>query len=684
MGKYVLAALVAAVALVFGVGSAVADPSGGCVTSSGVTTCTFDSGPSESWTVPAGVSSVTIDARGGAGGSIVCTLSNCNHPGGAGGEVAAAIDVTPGDVFQVTVGGAGTGINPDTFPVSHLGGPGGANGGGSGGHGDPRAPGAGGGGGSDIRIGSCTATASCPLSARVIVAGGGGGAGGISPGAGGTLLAGESGAAAGTGPPFGGGGGGATSGGAGGRGMNVGDTIVGAGEAGQLGVGGTGGSVEGGSGGGGGGLYGGGGGGAFGAGGGGSSYLDPALGTALAPTGGGSGAGLVTISYELDTTSPAVTVNQAVGQADPTNTSPINFTVAFSERVAGFAAADVEVFGTAGATATTVEVSGGPKVFNVAVSGFAADGAVTAWVPASAATDVVGNTSTESTSTDNTVSVDTTAPVTTLTLDPASPNGASSWYKTSTPTFTLSAPGDATTYYKIGDGSTLTYAGKAVSIPDGEHTISYWSVDTAGNTETTHTTSTIKVDTGAPTIACSVASPGPTFALGAIGQVVTGTLSDTGSGPASQSLSAAANTSSAGAKTVSLNGSDTAGNAAAATSCPYVVGYAFGGFTSPLPKSTVKSGSSLPVKFQLQDASGQPISDTEAQSLVSPTCKIAIILVKPAGAVSGCPTYNTTLKAFQFNLKTTDAMKGANGVSISVTIGDTVVTTAAVLAFTVK
>ena len=57
-------------------------------------------------------------------------------------------------------------------------------------------------------------------------------------------------------------------------------------------------------------------------------------------------------------------------------------------------------------------------------------------------------------------------------------------------------------------------------------------------------------------------------------------------------------------------------------SCPYVVGgYTFAGFASPLPKSTIKAGSTLPLKFQLLNASGQPIGDTEAQSLIAPSCK---------------------------------------------------------------
>ena len=47
-----------------------------------------------------------------------------------------------------------------------------------------------------------------------------------------------------------------------------------------------------------------------------------------------------------------MTINQAAGQADPTNTRPINFTVVFSEPVTGFATGDVTLAGTAGGTQT--------------------------------------------------------------------------------------------------------------------------------------------------------------------------------------------------------------------------------------------------------------------------------------------------------------------------------------------
>ncbi len=121
-------------------------------------------------------------------------------------------------------------------------------------------------------------------------------------------------------------------------------------------------------------------------------------------------------TYTLDNSAPTVTINQAGSQADPTGTSPINFTVVFSESVTDFDdAADVALSGTAGAT--TAVITGGPSTYNVAVSGMTANGTVIANVSASVATDGV-NTNTASTSTDNSVTYDTTQP--TVTIDQAS------------------------------------------------------------------------------------------------------------------------------------------------------------------------------------------------------------------------------------------------------------------------
>jgi hypothetical protein len=133
------------------------------------------------------------------------------------------------------------------------------------------------------------------------------------------------------------------------------------------------------------------------------------------------------VTFNVDTTPPAVTINQAAGQADPTSSAPINFTAVFSEPVSGFTAADVTIGGTAGGTRTAV-VSGGPSTYAIAVSGMTTSGTVVVTIAAGRATDAAGNGNTASTSTDNSVTFnapDTSAPTVTINqaagqADPAS------------------------------------------------------------------------------------------------------------------------------------------------------------------------------------------------------------------------------------------------------------------------
>ncbi|MCT7953033.1 DUF4347 domain-containing protein, partial [Ancylothrix sp. C2] len=101
----------------------------------------------------------------------------------------------------------------------------------------------------------------------------------------------------------------------------------------------------------------------------------------------------------IDSTAPTVTINQNVGQLDPTTGSTVNFAVVFSEAVTGFDDSDITLGGTAGATTATVTGSG--STYNVAVSGMTVSGTVTAAVKADATADIAGNTSTASTSSDN-------------------------------------------------------------------------------------------------------------------------------------------------------------------------------------------------------------------------------------------------------------------------------------------
>jgi fibronectin type 3 domain-containing protein len=168
-----------------------------------------------------------------------------------------------------------------------------------------------------------------------------------------------------------------------------------------------------------------------------------------------------------------VTIDQAAAQADPTNASPINFTVVFSEAVSDFATGDVTLSGTAGATTATVTGSG--TTYNVAVSGMTNDGTVSASLAAGVAHDGVGNANAESTSTDNSIAYDATAP--TVTIDQAAaqadPTNTSPINFTvvfseavsdfATGDVTLSGTAGATTATVTGSGTTYNVAVSGMS-----------------------------------------------------------------------------------------------------------------------------------------------------------------------------------------------------------------------------
>ena len=204
-----------------------------------------------------------------------------------------------------------------------------------------------------------------------------------------------------------------------------------------------------------------------------------------------------TVTY--DHTPPEVTINQAGGQADPTSTSPINFTVVFDESVTRFDAADVTLSGTAGTSTPTVTGSG--TTYNVAVP-VTSRGTVIASVGADKADDAAGNGNTASTSTDHSVTYDPEPPVVSnVAVDPDPTNG--------TIDVTASATvDDATTgnskivaaYYRIDNGSEIAMAATdggfdeatenvTASIPaatvaalsNGPHTVCVRGKDQAGN-----------------------------------------------------------------------------------------------------------------------------------------------------------------------------------------------------------
>lgn len=252
-------------------------------------------GAEQTFEVPSGVHFLHVRLIGGSGGE-------GSSGGGAAAEVTGVLEVTPGQLLYVEVGGVGE----DSGAGSEGGFNGGANGGGGAG---------GGGGASDIRL--QPRSAGLAIDTRGAVAGGGGGgagdgeneggAGGAAGSAGGTSEGGNEGGGAGT----------ESAGGGGGSGCSAAGT---SGERGSGGAGGPGFSTNSGGGGGGGLFGGGGGGGGCGAGGGGGGG-----GSSLVPIGGKlelasiGDAPVVEISYTppptISIVSPAPAATFTLGQA---------------------------------------------------------------------------------------------------------------------------------------------------------------------------------------------------------------------------------------------------------------------------------------------------------------------------------------------------------------------------------
>ena len=312
-----------AAALVLGVVGTVvvaADGVAGAVPSGPQTLTVGYTGGPQYFQVPAGVTSVTFDLYGSQGAG----------NGGKGGEATVTQAVTPGDLYQINVGGQG-----------------GWNGGGSGGSSSGGAGGSNGGGATDLRLGG-TAPAN-----RVLVAGGGGGGTGVAGGAGGGSAGAGGSAATGSGFTIDGGGGGTQSN-AGGGGNNAvcgyPSCVSGTGGSGPSGGAGASSTSGGGNagGGGGGGYYGGGGGQATqfsnvggGAGGGGSGYGPTATLTSGVQSGNGSAVityngplgAVVTLGVSSATTLPGYAETYTASVAAPAgSTTPLGSgTITFND-----------------------------------------------------------------------------------------------------------------------------------------------------------------------------------------------------------------------------------------------------------------------------------------------------------------------------------------------------------------
>jgi virginiamycin B lyase len=158
-----------------------------------------------------------------------------------------------------------------------------------------------------------------------------------------------------------------------------------------------------------------------------------------------------------------------------------------------------------------------------------------------------------------------TPPSTAIVLSPAAPNGRNGWYTRSVQVQAIGTAGGwpiDQTRCVVDPGavpavfSALPASACGTVAADGRHGAFAATRDTQGATSPLVSAS-FKIDATRPTVTCEKA---PAFLLGTVRRTVTAVVGDHGSGPLSASVTASAKTSSPGNKTVTLTGSDIAGN----------------------------------------------------------------------------------------------------------------------------
>ncbi|RIJ70548.1 DUF1349 domain-containing protein [Nakamurella silvestris] len=183
------------------------------------------------------------------------------------------------------------------------------------------------------------------------------------------------------------------------------------------------------------------------------------------------------------------------------------------------------------------------------------------------ATDVAGNVeATKSVSIPAAVVVDTTAPVTASTLNPATPQGQNGWYTTAV-NVALAATdtggsGVASTQYSVDGGAWTAYTTAVAVSGNGSHTVLYHSTDVAGNVEADKSVS-VKIDAAAPVTAADVTGTDPvTIALSSAdaNSGVQTTEYQIGSGAWTAYTAAFTVAKTAAAQSVKFRSTDKAGN----------------------------------------------------------------------------------------------------------------------------
>jgi len=125
-----------------------------------------------------------------------------------------------------------------------------------------------------------------------------------------------------------------------------------------------------------------------------------------------------------------------------------------------------------------------------------------------------------------------TAPVTQATGSGTA--GTNGWYRSAVQVSLVavdSMSGVQTTFYKVDGGTTKTYSAAFSVSGNGSHTVSFWSVDKAGNTETAGSLP-VSIDSTLPGVTCNVSPSSAAKSSNPVTVTVAGHATDTISGVA--------------------------------------------------------------------------------------------------------------------------------------------------------
>jgi hypothetical protein len=216
----------------------------------------------------------------------------------------------------------------------------------------------------------------------------------------------------------------------------------------------------------------------------------------------------------------------------------------------------------------------------------------------------------------NLVKVDRSAPSQpNANFNKAAEDTVGGWYKDSVIVSYNGSTDPALADNSAGSGI-ASYSAAQTFSTSGSHNYSDTATDHAGNVSSA-TTGQVKVDTNNPTFGnCPTAGPflvnsGPQ----SVGSI-SASDSESGVNNATSTLSGSVDTSSPGTKTVTFTAKDNVGHLAT-TTCNYNVNtHTFIGFSSPVDNpsyiNVMKAGQAVPLKWQLKDASGNPVTNLQS------------------------------------------------------------------------